>query len=289
MSACLTTLLSVLDLTETEEDLFAGVSLDLQASRIFGGQVVAQALVAASRTVNDKAPHSLHCYFMLPGEPAHPVTYRVERIRDGRRFATRTCTAVQNGRAIFSLSASFQFPETGFDHASPAIDVPLPEDLPDLRDLGSDPMELLSPALRAYLRRERPIELRPVNVATFSSGSGSIEKTRAIWMRADGQLPDNPAIHQAVLAYLSDMTLLDVSLAVHGRSAFDGTLQVASLDHALWFHRPFRADEWLLYVQDSPSASGARGLCRGQIFDRLGSLVASVAQEGLIRERAIQR
>ena len=288
MSKAFDELLRILDLERIEKNIFRGVSPDVGWQRVFGGLVIAQALVAASRTVERRAPHSLHCYFLLPGDPSIPIVYEVERVRDGSSFSTRRCVAVQHGKTIFVLSASFQIDEPGLEHSLAMPNVPPPEDLPGIEDA----LDLLGPhvpeGVRKYLERERPVELRPVDLNRFArlKPGETLPAVQRFWMRAAGRLPDDPAIHRAVIAYLSDMTLLDTSLVSHGRSVFDGTMQVASLDHALWFHRPFRADEWMLYDQDSPNASGARGLCRGSLYSREGALIASVMQEGLIRQKA---
>jgi acyl-CoA thioesterase-2 len=254
---------------------------------VFGGLVIAQALVAAARTVEDRTPHSLHCYFLLPGDPSAPIIYDVERLRDGRSFTTRRCVAIQHGSPIFTLSASFQVAETGLEHAIAMPAVPRPEDLPSEADLMQRYGAHLPAGVRRYLERERPLELRPVDPSRYLKrpGEAAPDPIQSVWIRASAPLPDDPAVHRAVLAYLSDMTLLDTALVAHNRSLFEPDLQVASLDHALWFHRPFRADEWLLYAQDSPSTSGARGLTRGSMFTTDGRLIASVAQEGLIRQR----
>ncbi|MBV9247436.1 MAG: acyl-CoA thioesterase II [Methylobacteriaceae bacterium] len=287
MSAAVTDLLALLDLEKIEHNIFRGRSPQVGWQRVFGGLVISQALVAAARTVEGRPPHSLHAYFMLPGDPSIPIVYEVDRIRDGKSFATRRCNAVQHGQAIFSLSASFQVQESGLDHAVTMPTVPDPESLPSEEELRRRYAALMPEPVRRYFERERPIELRPVDFSRYHQPSGDKphEPVQRVWVRASGRLPDDPAIHRAFLAYLSDMTLLDTALIVHGRSIFDGSLQVASLDHALWFHRPFRADEWLLYAQDSPNTYGARGLARGLIYAHDGRLVASVAQEGLIRER----
>ncbi len=222
------------------------------------------------------------------GDPSVPIIYEVDRIRDGKSFATRRCVAIQNGRAIFSLSASFQREEAGLDHFVAMPDVPDPEDLPSEREIRERFAPIMPEPMRRYFSRERPIELRPVDLSRYyAAKSPAPEPVQNIWVRASAALPDDPAIHRAVLAYLSDMTLLDTALIAHGRSIFEAELQLASLDHSLWFHRPFRADEWLLYAQDSPNTSGARGLTRGKIYSRHGELVASIAQEGLIRERRL--
>ena len=226
----------------------------------------------------------MHAYFLLGGDPTVPIIYEVDRIRDGRSFTTRRVKAIQHGAAIFALSASFQVEEPGFDHAAPMPNVPPPEDLPGWDEPGSGSRPAMPDLVRAYFNRERPIEVKPVEFDRYASGQPRDPKFH-VWIRATGRLPDDPVIHQCVLAYASDMTLLDSSLIPHGGTVFQPTIQAASLDHALWIHRPFRADEWLLYSQDSPNASGARGFSRGLIFSRDGKLVASVAQEGLIRPR----
>ena len=287
MSFTATDLLDILQLETIEENIFRGRSPQVGWQRVFGGLVISQALVAASQTVTDRPPHSLHGYFMLPGDPATPIIYEVERLRDGRSFATRRCTAIQHGQPIFTLAASFQTEEPGLDHALAMPDVPRPEDLPNETELLRRFGARLPEAVRRYFERERPLELRPVDLTRYGPqvGPAAPEPVQRIWMRVTGPLGDDPAIHRAALAYMSDMTLLDTALVPHRRSLFDPGLQVASLDHALWFHRPFRADDWLLYAQDSPSSGGARGLTRGLIYAPDGTLVASVAQEGLIRER----
>jgi len=288
MSNAVAELLAILDLERIEENIFRGHSPQVGWQRVFGGLVVAQALVAAARTVEGRAPHSLHGYFLLPGDPAVPIIYEVDRIRDGTSFTTRRCNAIQHGRAIFSLSASFQIEEAGLEHAVPMPKVPLPESLPAktemLRRFGADMPE----AMRRWLAQDRPIEIRPVDLSRYVlHEAGALEQN--VWLRATGPLPSDPAIHRAVLAYLSDMTLLGAALGAHGHSVFDTGLQVASLDHALWFHRPFRADDWLLYAQDSPNSCGARGFARGLLFSHDGRLVASVVQEGLIRPKPAGR
>jgi acyl-CoA thioesterase-2 len=288
MSHAVDQLLAILDLERIEENIFRGRSPQVGWQRVFGGLVVAQALVAAARTVEARPPHSLHGYFLLPGDPAVPIVYEVDRIRDGKSFTTRRCNAIQHGRAIFSLSASFQIEEPGLEHAVSMPKVPLPESLPSEAEMLRRFGESMPDAIRRWFARERPIELRPVDLARYvTHEAGALEQY--VWLRAAGPLPDDPAIHRAVLAYLSDMTLLDAALGAHGHSVFDTGLQVASLDHALWFHRPFRADEWLLYAQDSPNSCGARGFARGLIFSHDGRLVASVAQEGLMRPKPALR
>ena len=285
MSNAVAELLTILDLERIEENIFRGRSPQVGWQRVFGGLVVAQALVAAARTVEGRAPHSLHGYFLLPGDPAVPIVYEVDRIRDGKSFTTRRCNAIQHGRAIFSLSASFQIEEAGLEHAVSMPKVPLPESLPSetemLRRFGAAMPE----AIRRWFAQDRPIEIRPVDLVPLCQARSGRPRTAGMVAR-EGPLPGDPAIHRAVLAYLSDMTLLDAALGAHGHSVFDTGLQVASLDHALWFHRPFRADDWLLYAQDSPNSCGARGFARGLLFSHDGRLVASVVQEGLIRPQA---
>jgi len=286
MTSAVDSLLQILDLEPLEQNIFRGRSPQVGWQRVFGGQVIGQALVAAQRTVpNDRTAHSLHCYFMLAGDPKVPIIYDVDRLRDGKSFTTRRVTARQHGAAIFALSASFQVAEQGLDHHLPMPkNIPQPDELPNEAELKKKFMDLVPDPVRKYWERERPIEMRFVDLTRYISRQ-KMEPRQYIWIRATGKLPDDNAVHQAVLAYASDMTLLDASLLAHGRNMFDKDIQIASLDHALWMHRPFRADEWLLYAQDSPSASGARGFSRGEIFTKDGLLVASVCQEGLIRVR----
>ncbi len=283
MPVAIESLLRILDLEPLEHNLFRGRSPEDGWQRVFGGQVIGQALVAASRTVPiERKAHSLHAYFLRAGDPTIPIIYEVDRIRDGKSFVTRRVVAIQHGQAIFSMSASFQVEETGLDHQMSPPDVPQPETLMSEEALKQQFMESAGEAMKRYWRHERPIEIRPVSLRHFV-GRDKLDPVQHVWFRATGALPENSAIHKCVLAYASDMMLLDTSLYAHGRSLFDRDLQVASLDHALWFHRPFRADEWLLYTMDSPTASGSRGFNRGAIFTREGLHVASVAQEGVIR------
>ncbi|PZQ14398.1 MAG: acyl-CoA thioesterase II [Ancylobacter novellus] len=277
-------LLRILDLEPLERNLFRGQSPQTGWQRVFGGQVVGQALVAATRTVEDRFPHSLHGYFMRPGDPAAPIIYEVDRIRDGRSFVTRRVNAIQHGHAIFSMAASYHLEEDGYSHQMEMPEVPRPDELPSEKVLKEQLMPTMPVAIRAYFERERPIELRHVDPMRYIDGKPR-PPAQSVWIRTTAPLPDDPAIHQCVLAYASDMTLLDAALVAHGSSVFSGEIQAASLDHALWFHRPFRADQWLLYTQDSPFAGGARGFTRGRIYTEAGELVASVAQEGLIRRR----
>jgi acyl-CoA thioesterase-2 len=278
-------LLAILDLEQLEVNLFRGRSPQSRWQRVFGGQVIGQALVAASRTVEpERRPHSLHAYFLLGGDPKVPIIYEVDRIRDGKTFTTRRVVAIQHGQPIFSMSASFHVEEAGFNHQSAMPDVPPPEKLPGGPELPAAALATMPEVVRRFFEQERPVELRPVEIDRYL-GKSTKDPRFHIWIRTTGPLPDDPSIHQCVLAYASDMMLLDTSLVPHSRTVFDRRIMAASLDHALWFHRPFRADEWLLYAQDTPSASGARGFSRGLIFKRDGTLVASVAQEGLVRER----
>jgi len=286
MSSALADLLTILDLEPIEVNLFRGRSPQTGWQRVFGGQVIGQALVAALRTVEGRPCHSLHAYFLLGGDPKVPIVYDVDRIRDGKSFTTRRVVAIQHGRAIFTMAASFHSDEPSLTHQARMPDVPKPEDLPSEAELKAKAMAMatLPDPVRRYYERERPIELRPVEFSRYL-GVKSEDARFHVWIRATGKLPDDPALHQCVLAYASDMTLLDSALVPHGRTVFEQTIMAASLDHALWFHRPFRADEWLLYAQDSPNLAGARGFGRGLIFTRDGTLVASVAQEGMLRER----
>jgi acyl-CoA thioesterase-2 len=284
MTTAVDKLLETLDLETLERNLFRGRSPLTGWQRVYGGQVIGQALVAAWRTVDDRHVHSLHGYFMRPGDPKVPIVYEVDRIRDGRSFTTRRVVAIQHGEAIFSMSASFQVEEDGLDHQFEMPDVSQPEDLPSERELMDAYLHLAPENVRRYWQRERPIEIRPVDLRHYLSAE-KLDPIQHVWIRATRKLPDDPLMHGCVLAYASDMTLLDTSLFVHGKKVFDPDMQVASLDHAMWFHRPARADEWLLYIQDSPNTSGARGLTRGSIYNRDGRLVASAAQEGLIRRK----
>jgi acyl-CoA thioesterase-2 len=278
-------LLAVLDLEPLELNLFRGITPQVGWQRVYGGQVLGQALVAAGRTVDEpRAVHSLHGDFLLAGDPAHPILYEVERTRDGGSFTTRRVKAIQQGQAIFTMSVSFHKHEEGFEHALEMPDVPPPESLPSAGELMVRLIDTLPKNMQSYWKRENPIELRPVDVSRYLAREPHPPRQN-IWLRANGPLPDDFRLHQCVLAYASDFTLLDTALIAHGKLLFDADIQLASLDHALWFHRSFRADDWLLYAQDSPSASGARGFCRGSFFTRDGQLVASTAQEGLIRKR----
>ncbi|HXH56817.1 MAG TPA: acyl-CoA thioesterase II [Iamia sp.] len=274
-------MIRVLDLENIEVNVFRGTSPDEDAQRVFGGQVAGQALVAAARTVDaDRTVHSLHAYFLRPGDPTVPILYEVDRLRDGRSFTTRRVVAIQHGKPIFNLSASFHVAEAGFDHQDePPPDTPDPASLPDWVTRWRP---ILGQAGQDWLDRPRPIDMRHVDWSPEARREPLPPRSR-VWLRADGVLPDDPVLHACVITYASDMTLLDTALLPHGRSFVQQDVMMASLDHAMWFHRPFRADEWLLYSQDTPSASGGRGLARGLFFDPQGHLVASVVQEGLIR------
>jgi acyl-CoA thioesterase-2 len=277
--------MSILDLEQIEVNRFRGRSPQVGWQRVFGGLVIGQALVAACRTVEGRRPHSLHAYFLLAGDPRVPILYEVERIRDGKSFATRRVVAIQHGAAIFTLSASFQDEEGGFSHQMRMPEVPPPDALPSDQVIKAEILPRMPEPVRRYYERERPLELRPVEFQRYL-GQTHPEGRFHAWIRATKSLPDDPVIHQCALAYASDLMLLDAALIPHGRTVFETDIMAASLDHALWFHRPFRADEWLLYAQDSPSASGGRGFSRGLIFQQDGTLVASVAQEGLIRPKS---
>jgi acyl-CoA thioesterase II len=287
MASAIQEVVEILNLEPLELNLFRGRSPQSRWQRVFGGQVIGQALVAACRTVDEVAtrpPHSLHAYFLLGGDPKVPIIYEVDRIRDGRSFTTRNVKAIQHGRAIFSMSVSFHVDEQGLSHQFKMPDVPRPDALPDEAEIRKSIMPRMPEPIRRYYERERPIELRPVEYGRYL-GEKNADGRFDVWIRATGRLPDEPAIHQCVLAYASDMMLLDAALIPHGKSVFSEDIMAASLDHALWFHRPFRADEWLLYSQDSPNLAGSRGFSRGLIFASDGTLIASVAQEGLLRQR----
>ncbi len=274
-------LVALLDLERIEQDIFRGVSPAESSVRVFGGQVAGQALVAAGRTVpSDRPVHSLHAYFIRPGDPSVPIVYEVDRTRDGRSFTTRRVVAVQHGKPIFSLSASFQIDEDGIDHAEPMPGVPAPETLPTYGEQLNGLLQKLGP----LATQPRPIDVRYVTDPPWvRRDTGEHEARSQVWMRADGGLPDDDLLHVCMAAFASDLTLLDSVLARHGVYWGLDSVSGASLDHAMWFHRRFRADEWLLYDCSSPSASGARGLATGRFYTRDGKLVATVVQEGLLR------
>jgi acyl-CoA thioesterase II len=279
-------LLALLDLEELEVNIFRGQNRDIGSGRVFGGQVLAQALVAAARTVEPaRVAHSLHSYFILPGDLAAPIVYFVERLRDGTSFTTRRVTAIQHGRAIFEMSASFHVAESGVEHQAEMPGVPPPDELtPDLVRARAAPDRIPEP-LRARFTEDRPFDVRTLDPGAIVPKRKRTPR-RCMWFRTMGPVPtDDPRTHQGLLAYASDYGLLGAAFIPHGLVFGMPGLQAATLDHAVWFHRPFRADDWLLYVTESPSAAAARGFTRGSVFARDGRLVASVAQEGLIRLR----
>jgi acyl-CoA thioesterase-2 len=283
--AVLDELLALLDLERLDDDLFRGFSPQLSPVRVFGGQVAAQSLTAVGRTVPaDRAVHSLHGYFIRPGDPKVPIIFQVDRARDGRSFTTRRVVAVQHGQPIFTMSASFQIEEAGVDHA-----VVMPDGVPDPLTLPTYAQRItpLREANALWARLPRPFDIRYVTDPSWERRlTGPIPGGHnRVWYRADGDLPDDPLIHVCLMAYLSDLTLLDTALIDHGLAPGFDKLQMASLDHAMWFHRPFRIDDWVLYDTQSPSASGARGLATGHFFSADGRLLSTVVQEGLIRVR----
>ncbi len=285
MSDALEDLLDLLNLEQIEVNIFRGRSPDETVQRVFGGQVAGQALVAAGRTVPaDRPVHSLHAYFIRPGDPSVPLVYTVDRVRDGRSFTTRRVTAIQHGKPIFTLSASFHHPEAGLEHATPMPVVPRPE---ELRSNADRLAEAVGAPLPRHFRNS-PIELRSVGpmsveLARDPSLRAEDEHSNLVWVRVTEELPDDPLLHVCLMTYISDLTLIETALLEHGITMLDGRTTGASLDHAMWFHRPFRADRWLLYAQESPVAAGGGVLARGQVFTAEGDLVVSVVQEGLIR------
>jgi acyl-CoA thioesterase-2 len=285
MSA-LSDLLRLLELEQLDETVFRGQSQDLGWGAIFGGQVLGQAVSALRRSVDgDRRVHSLHAYFLRQGDASRPVEYDVERMRDGRSFSTRRVRAVQLGRPIFFMSASLHEEQRGLDHQDPMPEVAGPEGIESELELARRKQDLMPQALRATFTSERAIEIRPVEFMDATNPIPAAPR-RTVWMRASGELPDDPMIHACLLAYASDFSFLVTALQPHGIAWWDRRFAMASIDHAMWFHRPFRIDNWLLYAVDSPNASGARALVRGQFFTRDGRLVASTVQEGLIRKRA---
>jgi acyl-CoA thioesterase-2 len=276
-------LLAVLDLTPHPAggpDVFVGQSQPQPWGRVFGGQVLAQSLVAAQHTVDiERGVHSMHGYFLRAGDSSRPIEFSVDRLRDGRSFSARRVTASQSGRPILSMIASFQSEASGLDHQTPMPDVPAPESLPTIAERYAN----VNTDAGRYWMRQRPIDLRHVEQPIFVQSAPERATHQAVWMKTVGRLPDDPRLHTAVLAYASDYVLLEPVLRAHGRNWSDPGFKAASLDHAMWWHRPARTDEWLLYVQESPSASGARGLGLGRIYTRDGALAASVAQEGMLR------
>jgi len=285
MQTILDDLVSLLQLDRIEENIFRGDSRDIGSAQVFGGQVVAQALSAAHHTVDDRVAHSLHAYFLRRGDMESPIIYEVDRSRDGGSFSVRRVVAIQHGRPIFNLAASFQKSEEGLDHQATMPEVEGPENLKNISQLLTKEITAKIPEkLKKFLTSERPFEFRPVQPVNILQ-PGKLPPIRHVWIRALNSVPDDPHLHQCLLAYVSDFELLGTSLRPHGYGLpfGSGILQVASLDHAIWFHRECRVDEWLLYSSDSPNAYGARGYARGQIFKQDGKLLASVTQEGLIR------
>lgn len=284
MEQSLRDLINLLDLEQIEKNHYRGLSPSEGWQRVYGGQVIGQALVAASRTVDeDRFAHSLHGYFLRAGDTEVPILYRVNRIRDGASFSTREVQAIQKGRAIFSMLISFQVEEDGLNHEFEMPEVPAPEELRTEDELRAEVLDQVPEEFREHFTRNRPIEVRPIDPGDILKPDAR-EPFQMCWMKARETLPDDRRLNQCVLAYLSDWSLLDTCLLPHAISYMDDNMQVASLDHAMWFHKPFKADDWLLYVMDSPASSGSRGLNRGLIYDRDGALVATAVQEGLIRK-----
>ncbi len=285
MSQTLNNLLNLLNLESIEEGLFRGQSEDLGLRQVFGGQVVGQALYAAKQTVpNDRAVHSFHSYFLRPGDSSKPIIYDVEILRDGNSFSARRVKAVQAGKPIFYMTASFQSQEQGFEHQNTMPDVPAPETLKSESEIAQQFAHLIPQKFREKFLGQRPIEMRPVKFHNPLQGHKDLPE-RAIWIKANGEMPDDPRIHQYLLGYASDFNFLPTALQPHGVGFLEPGMQVATIDHSMWFHRPFRLDEWLLYSIESTSASGARGFVRGQFYTREGLLVASTVQEGVMRQR----
>ncbi len=282
MKPILADLLHLLELERIEDNIFRGESRDLGGNRVFGGQVLGQALSAASYTAGAREVHSLHAYFLLPGDVNAPIVYEVDIARDGKSFSTRRVVAIQHGRPIFNMAASFQSPEQGLEHAVPMPHVPPPEGLADVREVAPEILAKVPDKMRRFVTHERPFEVRPVEPVHLISPPPQ-EPRRHIWLKAIDKLPDNADLHRNLLAYISDYQLVATATLPHGVHFAEGNVQLASLDHAMWFHRPFRVDDWLLYSMESPSASGGRGLAFGRFFTRDGRLVASTAQEGVVR------
>lgn len=286
MASVLDDLVKLLALERIEENLFRGQSQDLGWGTVFGGQVLGQALSAAAQTVpSERHVHSMHAYFLRPGDVKRPIVYDVDRIRDGTSFTTRRVVAIQNGQAIFNLATSFQKEEPGFEHQAPMPDAPPPEGLKTDQERFAAVADRLPKFAMDRATAERPIELRLVEPEGDLFHPQKRDPKRMVWLRAVAPLPDDPALHAYLLAYASDFSFVTTSLLPHGVTWLTPGMQIASIDHVMWFHRPARIDDWLLYVMDSPAAHGARGIARGLIFNRDGRLVASAAQEGLIRQR----
>ncbi len=280
MDGRLQDLLKLLDLERLEDNLFRGQSRDIGAPQVFGGQVLGQALVAASRTIEGRQVHSLHAYFLRRGDVNAPIIFEVDRSRDGGSFTSRRVVAIQHGQPILTMSSSFQITEPGLDHQSPMPSAPPPEELPDLGEINAELVHRVPEKVQCFFRQQRPFEFRVVDPPDFLNPVKRAAEKR-VWFRVKGSLPDDQALHRCLLTYVSDYHLLDTATLPHAVSFLQ--LQMASIDHAIWFHRDLRVDDWHLYVTESPSASGARGFSRGAIYSRTGTLVASVAQEGLIR------
>jgi len=280
-------LLELIQMERLEEDLFRGVSRHIGSPNVFGGQVLAQALSAAAQTVDsERLPHSLHGYFILAGDIKAPIIYQVQRTRDGGSFSTRRVTAIQHGKSIFHAAISFQRLEDGYEHQNQMPDVPKPDELEEVFQTYLSYFDKLPEAFQQAFVKNRPIDFRPTVAINPFLPDKAYPPERYVWIRANGTIQSEALLdHQLVLAYASDFNLLATAMLPHQLALVQPGLQIASLDHAMWFHRPFRADEWLLYALDSPSASGARGFCRGSLYDLHGNLVASVAQEGLMRVR----
>ena len=282
MHPVLNDLITLLQLERIEQNIFRGDSRDIGSAQVFGGQVLGQALSAAQHTVEDRVAHSLHAYFLRRGDMNAPIIYEVDRARDGGSFSNRRVVAIQHGRPIFNLAASFQNPETGLEHQAQMPDVPGPDDLKDLAELAAENLEQLPEKLRRFLTDKRPFDFRPVEPVNLGNPEPRAP-AKNVWIRTVDKLPDDHALHRSLLAYVSDFELLGTSTLPHGLPFGRGRVIMASLDHALWFHREFKIDDWLLYSMDSPSASGARGFTRGQLFTQDGNLIASTTQEGLVR------
>lgn len=286
MSQALKNLLDLLDLEKIEEGIYRGQSEDLGLRQVFGGQVVGQALYAAKQTVPlERNIHSFHSYFLRPGDSSQPIIYDVENLRDGNSFSARRVKAVQHGKPIFYMTASFQTAEEGFEHQNVMPEVPAPESLKSESEIANSMAHLIPESVREKFTCEKPLEMRPV---TFHNPlMGTVEEPiRNVWFKANGEMPDDPRIHQYLLGYASDFNFLPTALQPHGKGFLEPSMQVATIDHSMWFHRPFRLDDWLLYAVESTSASGARGFVRGQFYNRAGELIASTVQEGVIRQRS---
>ncbi len=282
MHPVLADLITLLRLERIEDNIFRGDSRDIGSPQVFGGQVLGQALSAAQHTVDDRVAHSLHAYFLRRGDINAPIIYDVDRARDGGSFSNRRVVAIQHGRPILNLAASFQHPEEGLTHQCDMPDVPPPEGLKDLTEVAAGVLANIPMKLRRFMTDKRPFDFRPVDPVSFDSRE-KLPPRKHVWIRAVDRIADDLALHQNLLAYVSDFELLATSTLPHGLPFTRGNVIMASLDHALWFHREFRIDDWLLYSMDSPSASGARGYARGQLFSRDGVLIASTSQEGLVR------